>query len=470
MNDVRYHGRTVSRRALIASLGAGVPLTAGCLAGPDNDTEETDLSGSAAFYTLMHWGETVGGDVLSFETPVETGEMGHGWDPDVDIVPNIAQNDVFFYLETPEFQWAIDVASELTDEDHDINLIDGMEAISTAEMLPFTDTHGDHSVPAADDGELDPATTEIAEFEILVGNEVAAWWHDDHWHGGIPDVPVGETRTLSFIVKDVEGTVLPLAQDDTFEVVTRVADGAPDDVLDIENHGDRAELPGVETGQTLLVFEILVDDDPRWDTTNDPATVTVAEADDIETDAFYDPHVWVDPIHAASMVDYLAVELGELVPEEADRFEENATAYQERIAAVDEQFEALVADAELDVGVLVAHDAFQYLENRYGFELRTPVGVTPDAAESIQDVAGLVETIDEYNIETILFDPFEAPNPDEDIPQAATLLLEETDASDAAPLTAVEGVTPTWLEEGYGWVEQMEEINLPSLRRALRAE
>ena len=34
-------------------------------------------------------------------------------------------------------------------------------------------------------------------------------------------------------------------------------------------------------------------------------------------------------------------------------------------------------------------------------------------------------------------------------------------------LELVEGTIPEWEENGWGWVEQMEEINLPSLEAAL---
>lgn len=472
MHDDRHPPRTVGRRAVLAAAASGVTAAAGCLASPSGDdgSGADGPSGSAAFFTLKDWTNEIGGEHLSFGTPVETGEMGHGWDPDADIVPQIAQHDVFCYLRTPEFQWSIDVATELEADDRDIALIDGMEAIPSSELLPFVGTDDELLASPDTDVDFDPETTEIVEFEIVSGDEIAAYWHDGHWHGGVPDVPVGESLQLRFNVADDEGHVLPLGSDYPFEVVARFADGAPSDLLAVENRGDAVALEGQETGQTLLVFEVHAGDEVLFGTAEDPATTSVREPDDLETDAFHDPHVWTDPVHAQAMVTYLADELGDHFPDHASTFADNAAAYNERLEAVHRQFEALTDDAELEVAVLVAHDAFQYLEHRYGFELRTPVGVTPDAAESIEDVASLAQTVDEYGIDTILFDPFEAPNPGEDIPQAAALLLEETGATDAEPLSAAEGTTPAWRESGYGWVEQMEEVNLPSLRKALRAE
>ncbi len=462
----------LTRRSLLVTGGAVATsgAVAGCLDSPSSTDEEDAYSGSAAFFTLQDWSNQVTGDVMEFDTPVEVGEMGHGWDPDGDIVPEIAQRDIFLYLQTPEFQWAVDVADDLAaDDDREITLIDAMGAVSESELLSFAG--GDDLLPEPDlDVDFDPATFEVGEFELIHGDDVAAWWHDDHWHGGVPDVPLDGSRTLSITVEDTDGNVPPLGEDEQFHVTARLEDGAPEDIVESTTDGRDIEFQGVEAGQTLVVFELRADDEVVFDTAAEPTTVRVDEPEDIEVDAFYDPHIWVDPVHAQSMVKLLAEEFGSVVPDAEETFQENAEKYNEAVDRVDQAFEELVSDAELDVAVYVAHDAFQYVEERYGFELQTPVGVTPDAAESLEDISKLGQTIEEHEIDTILFDPFEAPNPDEDIPQAATVLLEETRAEEALPLSPAEGTTQSWREDEYGWIEQMEEINLPSLRQALKAE
>ena len=458
----------MNRRQVLTSGGLGLAATiAGCLDAPDL-MGSSDPTASAAFFSLKDWTNQIGGSAIDVTTPVEVGEMGHGWDPDADIVPDIAQHDLFIHLGTPEFQWAIDVSRELENEEStDIHVVDGLEAISTEAFLPFT---GRDEVLREPDEEVDGATAEIGEFEVIYGEEVVAWWHDGHWHGGVPDVPHGETRHLGFNVVTTDDAVVPLDEEGPFAIDAAPTDGAPNDVVDIRRDDASLVIEGVDVGQTTIAFSVTYDGDSIFDTQADPMVVTVVEDGGTAIDAFYDPHVWVDPVHAEAMVEYFAETFGTIYPDEADTFQSNADDYIERIRGVDEEFQELVEDADLDVAVAVAHNAFQYLEVRYGFDLRTPVGVTPDAAESIEDIARLAETVDRYDIETILYDPFESPNPGEELPQAATLLLDETGASDAAPLTAAEGITPEWREQGYGWVEQMQDINVPSLRRALRAD
>jgi zinc transport system substrate-binding protein len=182
-------------------------------------------------------------------------------------------------------------------------------------------------------------------------------------------------------------------------------------------------------------------------------------------DLFYDPHAWLDPLIAQEMVDRLATEFADLDSDNAATYEDNAAAYSEQIADVHQQFEETVASAELDVAVLAGHDSFQYLEHRYGFELRTPTGISPNAQTSQRDLQGLIETIEDNGVTTILYDHFEAPA--EEYPQMVETLLQNTAASAAEPLSPVSGTTAEWDDRGWGWVEQMTELNLPGLDAAL---
>ena len=456
------------RSVLKAGVGAlTVGGLAGCLSEPGG--EAGDQSGYAAFFALWDWAEHVGGDVFSFENPVTTGEMGHGWEPDGDLAADVATTDVFIYLDTPEFSWAQDIASQLETDYDDVAVIDGMDGLGSY-LLPI-----DREVAADPDHEydFDPETVEIAEFDVLDGRtgEMTAYWHVDHWHESVPDVPVGDSVPIDAVFADPEGRILPLGEDEQFQLDARLADGAPEGIVEIESHGDHLELHGLDDGRTLLVFELEHDGKVLWDTADEGMPVDVVE--ELEEDAadeFIDPHVWVDPVLAQQVVTNIADGLAEIDPDNADLFEENATAYNDRLEEVDRQFEELLEDASRDFAIFAGHDSYQYIEHRYGFELYTPVGISPDAAESFEDVAEMIELVEDHDIDTILYDPFEAPDPDESLPSMVELILEDSSATDAAPLSPAEGTTHEWDENGWGWVEQMEEVNLPSLRKALDAE
>jgi len=340
-----------TRRSLLqTSAAAFVMAAAGCLSEPgdDSDASGSDPSGYAALFTLWDWSAEVGGDAMSFRNVLSVGEAGHGWNPPGDLTLDIAESDAFVYLDTPEFSWAQDIASQL--EGEDVPTIDAMAAVDSDDLLPF-----------------------------------------DHDHGG----------------------------EDNHE-------GASGDDRDGGEGSDR------------------------------------------NGDEFHDPHVWIDPVLAQEMVDHLASEFADLDPENSEQYRDNADQYADRLDEVDRQLSDLVDDARLDFGVFAGHNSFQYVEDRYGFRLHSPQGVTPDAEPSPNDIAETIELVEDNDVDVILYDPLETT--EDGPPPLAQRILDSTPASGARPLTSGDGTTREWQDNGWGWIEQMEEINVPSLREALDAD
>ena len=125
----------------------------------------------------------------------------------------------------------------------------------------------------------------------------------------------------------------------------------------------------------------------------------------------------------------------------------------------------MVADAELDVAVFTGHDSYQSIKQRYGFV--TPTGVSPNGEVSNSHIVDLAELIEQNGIETVLYDPFEVAQPGEDLPQLVEALFEDSGAERAEPLSPLSGVTQGWAENEWGYVEQREQVDVPSLRPRL---
>ena len=342
----------LTRRRLLGAGGVGfATAVAGCLSEPGEGGESGNgglSSGYAAFFVLYDWTETVAGDGMDVENVLTVGEAGHGWNPPSDLVLDVAESDVFVYLDTPEFSWAQDIAAQLEEEDG-VTAIDLLEAVDPSDRL--------------------------------------AW--EDHDHD------------------------------------------------DEENHeeGDNHDHQ---------------------------------EDDDGPGDEFQDPHVWIDPILAGEMVEVLGDQLAELDPDNADQYRENASVYVDRLDDIDQQLRELSDAARVDVGIFAGHDSFRYVEDRYGFELHSPQGVSPSAEPSPDDIAETIDLVEDNDIDTILYDPLETDGGGP--PPLAERILDSTDASEARPLSSGDGTTAEWNDEGWGWIEQMTELNLPSLRAALDAE
>ncbi len=244
----------LSRRATLTGGGAlALGALAGCMNEPsgngtDSDGTETEAehSGYAAFFTLWDWAEHVAGDHMTFTNPVATGEMGHGWEPPVDIQRDIADTDAFIYLDTAEFAWAQDIAAGLEADYDDISVIDVMDGLESS-LLPIDRDAATDRTPETDH-EYDPDSMTVGGFEVYnrQSGEEIAYWHTDHWHGGLPEVPVEGYAAVEGVFEDDEGRVLPLGDDSPFEFDARVLEGADDDVLEIESQGDHIEFHGLE--------------------------------------------------------------------------------------------------------------------------------------------------------------------------------------------------------------------------------
>ena len=177
----------------------------------------------------------------------------------------------------------------------------------------------------------------------------------------------------------------------------------------------------------------------------------------------HDPHVWVDPVFAADIVDTIAAGLGEADPDNAGEYADNAAAYGEELEAVDAAFRSIADEGSRDVAVMAGHNSFQYLEARYGFRLHSPVGVSPQNEPTQTEIADTIEIVNEEGIDAVLYDHFQSP-------RLAESIVENSDATEAVPVTPAGGTTREWNEAGYGYLEQMTEINVPAFERAFGAQ
>lgn len=80
-----------------------------------------------------------------------------------------------------------------------------------------------------------------------------------------------------------------------------------------------------------------------------------------------DLHVWLDPANAAVMTDRIAATLATADPANAARYQANAAAEKQKLAALDAELKATLAPVA-DKPYIVFHDAYQYFEARYDLD------------------------------------------------------------------------------------------------------
>lgn len=175
-----------------------------------------------------------------------------------------------------------------------------------------------------------------------------------------------------------------------------------------------------------------------------------------------DPHYWLDPSLAAESVRTITEGLQAADPSNADVYASNASVYRDELHALAETYRTELGDRTHDTVVVAGHDSYQYLADRFGFEVHSPVGLSPNAEPGSAEIADTIALVDDRGIDAVLYDAFASP-------RLAETIVRESDASEVVPVTPASGVKRKWANHGWGYVEQMKEINLPAFKTALNA-
>jgi zinc transport system substrate-binding protein len=175
-----------------------------------------------------------------------------------------------------------------------------------------------------------------------------------------------------------------------------------------------------------------------------------------------DPHFWLDPRRANQAVDNITEGLIELAPDHEETLRKNASTYKtETLDRIDADYQAIFDAADRDVVQLAAHNAFQYITDRYGVEMR-PLVVNLAASGDVKpsDITEAKRVIDESGIRYIGAGVFETRRP-------AKQLIAETQVEAYFPVTPYAGVRENWIENNWGYEEIAYNINMPTFEIVL---
>ncbi|QLD84767.1 metal ABC transporter substrate-binding protein [Natronomonas halophila] len=176
-----------------------------------------------------------------------------------------------------------------------------------------------------------------------------------------------------------------------------------------------------------------------------------------------DPHFWLDPQRAKQSVDNIVAGLADVVPDHAETLAENGEALRADLDTIDDEWEAIFEAAEREVAFLAAHNAFQYVSDRYGATVE-PLVTNLAASDDVRpaDMQRARKTIEEYDIQYIGAAVFEPRRP-------ARQLVEDTRVEAYYPVTPYAGTTEAWVDRGWGYAEIARNINMETFRIALGA-
>ena len=161
-----------------------------------------------------------------------------------------------------------------------------------------------------------------------------------------------------------------------------------------------------------------------------------------------DPHVWLDPLRYARLVERLGRELGRPAA---------ARTLVADLVRLDADFRRGLADCRRREFV-TSHAAFGHLARRYGLEQIPIAGLAPEAEPSPPELRAVVERVRDTGATTVFFETLVSP-------RLAETVARETGAATAV-LDPLEGLSQEQLDAGENYFSVMR-ANLRSLRRAL---
>jgi zinc transport system substrate-binding protein len=156
------------------------------------------------------------------------------------------------------------------------------------------------------------------------------------------------------------------------------------------------------------------------------------EEDDGHGHGPIDPHVWLDPSKMSLIADAIAGALAGVAPEEGDGLRARADRLREELDELDRDFEGSLEDCS-SRDLVVSHEAFGYLADRYDLDQTGIAGLEPEAEPSPRRIGEVVEHIRDRRITTIFFEVSAPPTVAETVAREAGVDTAPLDPLETAP-------------------------------------
>jgi manganese/zinc/iron transport system substrate-binding protein len=119
----------------------------------------------------------------------------------------------------------------------------------------------------------------------------------------------------------------------------------------------------------------------------------------------HDPHLWFDVALWSETANVARDVLAQFDPAHAEEYRQNATAYRQRLAQLDEYARSSIAKIPPQRRVLVtAHDAFRYFGRAYEIEVRGIQGISTDSEAGVRAINELVDFLVERKIKAVFIE------------------------------------------------------------------
>jgi zinc transport system substrate-binding protein len=180
-------------------------------------------------------------------------------------------------------------------------------------------------------------------------------------------------------------------------------------------------------------------------------------SDGLADESESDPHIWLDPTKVAQMTDEIADTLSACDSTNADYYRQRAEVFKAELDELDKEYTSELAPYEGN-SIVVSHEAYSYLCNRYGLKQLAVEGVMPESEPSPEQMKNIINYIKDNNIKYIFFEELLSP-------KVVQTIADETGAT-LLELNPFEGLEQEDIDNGENYLSVMR-TNLENLKQAL---
>ena len=117
----------------------------------------------------------------------------------------------------------------------------------------------------------------------------------------------------------------------------------------------------------------------------------------------FDEHIWLSLRSAETLVNAIADVIGEKDPDHRETYEENASAYTEKLRELDKEYEAAVSAGTYNVLLFGDRFPFRYLTDDYGLSYYAAfAGCSAETEASFETVLFLAHKLDELGLKHVM--------------------------------------------------------------------
>ncbi|NLC54516.1 MAG: zinc ABC transporter solute-binding protein [Erysipelothrix sp.] len=172
-----------------------------------------------------------------------------------------------------------------------------------------------------------------------------------------------------------------------------------------------------------------------------------------------DPHIWLDPVYAQTMVENITKGLIEVDKNNETFYTNNSEAYIEKLKALDASFTETFSKTKSDTILYGGHFAFGYFTERYGLKHISPyIGFSPNAEPTPNRIVELIKTLETAEFKVIYYEELVDP-------KVAKTISDQTGAK-MLMLHGAHNISKEEIEAGVSYLEIMYE-NQEKLKEGL---